>query len=435
MNYNKWYNRGMKKRTKLILLIIIALALLGIVTTLICVTTSKKNKNTVNVAFYGLEEKDVLILTKNLTQIANEKGEPYTYNFITLDSTKALRPQLTKKTDVVYTYMGANATKAADSVNPKKYAKVGMREDLLKNATVSVRTKSEVNAAGKLSIIPLLMDYYQIDFDRRILMEIGKDVVVSWNDIETVGVRAQKQYPYSILIDSGDSSEFLGLIGALTEALSGKTAYDAAVKELKAVAGKYGTDSENITRNDYEVAVRSLANEKDSPLYEATHLIARWKRSGLISQEGLNMNKNDLLNILNIGQAPVVFQTLSNRRKVIFQHTNSISSIYYPSEKDPVTRFFTVPVIAAVPLTEKECVKQGIEYLVEDKTQGILADDTGLAPVLANCHVPDHQADDVRYWIAATNEPLVPLGEEIFCEKVARDLLADVIISYIKDIQ
>ena len=34
---------------------------------------------------------------------------------------------------------------------------------------------------------------------------------------------------------------------------------------------------------------------------------------------------------------------------------------------------------------------------------------TGLSPVQKNCQVPDHQADDVHYWIAASKGPLQPL--------------------------
>lgn len=424
----------MKKRTKITLAIIIVLLVIGLVTSIICITSNIKNKNTVNVAFYGLEEKDVTLISEQLVTLKNKKGEPYTYNFTTLDSTQALRPQLTKETDVVYTYMGANARQAAAAVNPKKYETVGVSDEVLDGATISVKTKASVNEAGKYSIVPLLMDYYEIDIDRRVMSEVGVKTIVSWNDIENFAVKAEKKMPYSVLIDTGDSSEFLGLIGALTEAFSGQAAYNAAVKEISAVAYPKEGAPVNMTRTDYESALRKLADQKGSPLYEATHLLARWKASGIISQDGFNMNKHDLLNILNIGKAPIVFEPLSLRRQIVFQHTNSISSIYYPAERNPVTRYFTAPVIAAVPLTDKENVKQGIEHLLSNETQGILAQTTGLAPVLANCHIPDHQADDVRYWIAATNNPNTPLGDEIFCEKNGRDLFADVVLSYIKEL-
>ena len=72
--------------------------------------------------------------------------------------------------------------------------------------------------------------------------------------------------------------------------------------------------------------------------------------------------------------------------------------------------------------------------LSRELIQGKLADDTGLVPVLANCHVPDHQADDIRYWIAATNAPLVPLGDAIFCESSGMEVFSDALTGYIKSL-
>ena len=39
-----------------------------------------------------------------------------------------------------------------------------------------------------------------------------------------------------------------------------------------------------------------------------------------------------------------------------------------------------------------------------------LCTESGLAPVQKNCIVPDLQADDVRYWLAASNGPTLPLA-------------------------
>ncbi|MDE7140993.1 MAG: hypothetical protein K2O09_09630, partial [Treponemataceae bacterium] len=50
--------------------------------------------------------------------------------------------------------------------------------------------------------------------------------------------------------------------------------------------------------------------------------------------------------------------------------------------------------------------------LMTADTQENLSHMTGLAPVLAQCPTPDQQADDARYWVAATNAPLAGLSRE-----------------------
>lgn len=425
----------MKKRTKITLIIIIAFVLIGLITTIICISTSKKNKNTVNVAFYGLEEKNISILKKNLETIVNEKGQPYTYNYFELSSSQALLPQLKRKFDVVYTYMGKNAEQAVSYVKPKKVDSVKLSEDILQDSTISVKQKSIRDKDGNYLAVPLLMDFYEIDIDREILSDAGVTKIANWVDIETFATKTHSMgQAYSILFDANDPSEFLGTIGALTEALSGVNAYNLAVKELSEVAYPKGSKQLNLTSHDYEIAVRKLADEKGSPLFEATHLLSRWKGSNLISEQGFNMGKKDLVNIANMSEAPVLFETFSMRRKIGHRRSQYMSLIYYPSEIRADKRFFTAPVIAAVPLSGKISVKQGIELLLSDEVQGNLADDTGLIPVAANCHVPDRQADDIRYWIAATNSPLTPLGEAVFCDRTGMKLLSDVLINYISDI-
>ena len=57
---------------------------------------------------------------------------------------------------------------------------------------------------------------------------------------------------------------------------------------------------------------------------------------------------------------------------------------------------------------------------------------TGLAPVFAQCRTPDRQADDVRYWVAATNAPLAGLSREVALSKKQKDELAQDLAAKIK---
>ena len=51
--------------------------------------------------------------------------------------------------------------------------------------------------------------------------------------------------------------------------------------------------------------------------------------------------------------------------------------------------------------------------MISKEGQEKLCAQTGFAPVLAQCKTVDRQADDARYWVAATNPPLQGLSRDI----------------------
>ena len=106
------------------------------------------------------------------------------------------------------------------------------------------------------------------------------------------------------------------------------------------------------------------------------------------------------------------FTTLSVHRTYDVNAVSRFSTIYLPSKNSADLRHFTATTTYAIPLTNNEKVEYIVEQLVTTETQSNLSQTTGLAPVLANCRTPDQQADDARYWVAATNPPLAGLSRE-----------------------
>lgn len=420
----------MKKKRILIISIILAIILIAGIIAFILI---KKDRKITRVAFYGLDENNVSLIQEILSKVTDKKGNPVKYEFIVLDAEKALAPQIKRKYDAVYSYMGLNVENTIAAIKEKKSDKICLSEDILNGTTISVKQAALNNKNGLISAVPFLLDYCEIDIDRRILFGLGIKKIVNWADIENYAVEAAKQKGQAILFDSKDSSNFLAAFGAFTESISGVQAVNKTVSEIKKLLYKDGNEV-NKDRLAYENLIASLAEEPGSPLFDSTHTLARWYKNGLLTQEAFNISNNDIFNYISMEMAPIVFWNFSSRRRIKFPTTNSISTIYYPSERNPVTRYFAAPVFTAVPLSAKESVKKGIKLLVSREVQENLSRKTGLAPVLANCQVPDHQADDVRYWIAATNAPSVPLGEAAFCEKSTRDLFAESLINYIKGI-
>ena len=73
-----------------------------------------------------------------------------------------------------------------------------------------------------------------------------------------------------------------------------------------------------------------------------------------------------------------------------------------------------------------------VSHLVQKEYQEDLSRASGLAPVLAQCRTPDKQADDARYWIAATTAPLAGLSSEVYLSKEQKTKLSAEIAAKIR---
>ena len=70
--------------------------------------------------------------------------------------------------------------------------------------------------------------------------------------------------------------------------------------------------------------------------------------------------------------------------------------------------------------------------LTLEEIQENLSRGTGVAPVLAQCRTPDKQANDARYWIAATTTPLPGLANEVYLTAEQKKVITAEIIARIK---
>lgn len=118
------------------------------------------------------------------------------------------------------------------------------------------------------------------------------------------------------------------------------------------------------------------------------------------------------------------FQNLSEHRTFERPVIAKYTSVYIPAETETSVRFFTSPVILGISLSKDKIARAAIEKL-SNEFQSQLSFATGLAPVQANCSVPDVQADDVRYWVAASDEPLPALADWIFTTKGQKNAFAE----------
>lgn len=358
-------------------------------------------KNTI--AIYGLGEPQTEAIKSQLLEISEEKK--LGLDVLILSNEKSISSQLnlSPKTLAVITTSGY----AMESAVKKANKKAGVSFDLTSEMTSSMRNSAILNENKKVAAIPLLSDNLEIDIDTQAFRTSGMEAIATWNDITTFGRIQKRRIDFPLAFAGSDGQFFLDLLGGFAEAFDGQTSYNKAAEILRGAAGKK-FDAVEIAKN--------LADNPDSPLITSIRFLKNWYKNGILNANTFSLSKKDIDAFVANSLAYGIFMTLSDHRNTENKISN-YSSIYFPSDKSASSRTFTSSTIYAVSLKKSKSVEKLISDLVSADGQEKLSRATGFAPVLSHCRTPDKQADDVRYWIAATNPPNAGLGHEAYFTK------------------
>lgn len=436
-NFLLWYYLGMKKRNKIIIITGAAVFAIALVLTIILLTLGKASGK-LSVAFYGIDENQAAVIRD---EIQKAKTDKISFSFRTLDEGTPLPDQIKSGSDLLITPAGKNAFSVSNSLDSKKSP--ALSSGILSSGTsVSIRTAAVYNSNKKLVQVPILLDNMELLVSTKALKNTGTQTITTWDDIEEFTTKAKSLYPFSIVFAGSDSETLLSLVTALTEAYSGKKACDAASDLISAFFERNPT-ADSMTCFDF---VKEIAETPDTPLYTATQVLSRWHRERLVHPNVFQMTKNDVAKYLENDYSVLTFMTLSDHRKIDSNIMNRYTTLpralnnggntvgFFPSVRTATGRNLTCPMIVAIPLSTNKLTKYTVEHILKTPIQESLSAKTGLSPVLSNCTVPDIQADDVRFFVAATNAPIQPLSASAFTEKSRRDFFAKELINYILSI-
>jgi len=400
----------MKKQTKIITITAILLLIIIAITSFF-IFESRKTKT---IVFFDLNEKEVESIKAEIHKITSAENFEYISIQEDFKKVKSAKPSL------IFVKSGVNLQKAINMANKK--ASINVNESNISEITSSIRSSIPM-IEGKISAIPLLTSHMEIDIDLVAYRNSGMSKIDSWEDIEAFA-RIQKRYNDFPIIFAGKDAKFtLDMFGAMTEAFSGVEEYYNAVKIIN--------DNSEKKFNSTKVA-RLLAESNDSPFNKSFRYLKNLIDEGLIDKNVFSLTKKDVKAYIKARLSNVVFMTLDEHRNLDNNVIGRFSSIYFPSLNTANNRRFTAPETFAVPLTNKYGIKNIVSELSKTAYQEELSRATGFAPVLNHCKTPDKQADDVRYWIAATNAPLAGLSNEINITKEQQQQLLAELVLYLK---
>lgn len=366
--------------------------------------------------FYGLPERSRSAIEGELMKVRiknDTKKAPFEIR--TQDDSVPLERVLRerRRPDILFIRSGRSADLAVKYAEKKTS---GFPSGILNGMTTSV--KKAAGGAKKITGVPILIDNYEIDVSRSALRACGMKEIASWADIETVAAAVKTSAAVPVAIPAGDDKSLIDIIGAVTESLSGAETWEQAKDRLAAAVSEGRT-----TQNDFYDLLGEMTKE-GGEFYETAEMLARWQEAGILTRNVFQMTMRDITACMGEDLCAVVFMTLSEHRSVSHNVITRYISTYYPFHGQNTRRRFTSPVILAVPLSNDKAALSAVRQLAAAR-QDALSGASGLAPVQAAAAVPDRQADDVRYWVASTDEPLPALSDAVFTDSGTRAACAE----------
>lgn len=388
-------SKKLSKTNKIICILIgAAIAILANAIFLIKLSTSKPA-----IAFYNVSEKTIAA-TLNIV----EKNTGKTYESVILDSTKPLSLQM-KKTKGCQFIIAKNDCDVEEFAQKSKKVKpvpAAYLSDMPMTIAHTVKTSKNT-----IKQIPLLYDFYQIDVHYPLYMETKIENLNVWNDLVKI---AEKEKPYTrstISFGGNDDLDFLNFVGVLIES---QYSYKEYYKILNQLYEAYSKDSED-GFTDYKNLKSALETltERGSSIEGIAQLLRRLSAKGIFDFDLVKFGPETGFVYANNNQCGFFFTTLSQHRTIDRNIISNYKTVYCPSVTVNDERMFLAPEICLLPLNNSK-KSRGLIVDLCDRNQYELSSATGLAPVNKSCMTADRQADDVRYWLAASSGPLKPLS-------------------------
>lgn len=411
----------LKINFKCIILLISAFLLILFAALILIVSISSKKPVA---AFYGISErnqKQIVSVLQTTHTRKNKKSLPF--EIVSLDSSISLERVLkkSKKTDLLFIESGLNKD-YAEKLSEKKSG--GISVSLLNGMTSSIKQLVE-EKKQKIYSVPLLIDNYELDVNLEKFYSSNIKQLNVLSDLEKLAKVTKSSTPSPIVFAGADDERLINFFGALIEAVSGSETLNSAKIKIsnKIAEGK-------VSQNDFYDLLTGLTGSKGE-LNDTFKILKSWQNQGLLPKNITSITTKDITAFLQADLSTAAFMTLSDHREIDRDIISNYSSVYYPALQQNVPRSFTSPVIFAVPLS-KDKVSQKAVYKLSDELQTKLSAATGLAPVQANCPVPDVQADNVRYWVAASGTPVTPLAQSLFVSKQQQNSFAEALRSLLR---
>ena len=381
----------LKKST--IITLISALALIAVITTVFVVRSVIKKKiaeRTVNIAFYGLDEKMQEMLKKQIPQ-----EEDIILNFDVLsDFDTAL---VKSKYDMLFTWRGEvtdSLTKVAEDIPSR---------------VLDVMPNSLSRAARENKCVPIILDHCELTFSTEIIKKLGGEIPMSYTALEQY-LESAKAYVFSPFFCNGAEDRIMiDFIGAMILAKGGLSAYNKLIEELRK------TES-------LEQVLDFDCDGKGCTLRSVLETIRQWPNKGYTHPAWFNGRGNDLVYFAEDKNLGCFFTLLSEHRKISYNIIKDYTSSLFPPDQSASNYGLIAPAVSCMLLSDNSNCKRYIANFFTEEAQEELSNLSNLAPVHSRAQAYDRQADDVRFYAASCAGGAIPDLYLAVYQRRAKDL-------------
>ncbi len=414
---NLSYNKRMKttkyqfKRIYISIIAVIVI-LIGIVGIFLGIRNARK----FYITYYDIPENIQTVFTKNINKYLKQQNSNRLPQFITLNKTVSLQKALQKqkKYDLIFTYNGRNLNSILQqnsdiNINSENH-------EIFKGITTSVR--EAVIKKGTYNTVPLLTNHFETCINNSLLKATKNKTPATFQQLNKFTDLCKKyskisstsdfpvQIQWGYFLNAANDVTLLEFLGAYIESTYGISACRVLEKKI-------------IKKTTFKNLLTVKLNKKGITLENILTTFIQWRKTSLFHPDWITMTEKDVNNFMKRNEAPIVFMMLSTHRSLSYNTVNNYTVTHFPFNRKHAPSSFTAPLICGVSTAHKKtniiAAEKILSYLISTSEQGILSSETGLAPVLVKATTPDSQADNVRYWIAATSAPYEGLDKAAFC--------------------
>lgn len=373
--------------------------------------------NTTVIGFYDIPKEYVSAIESLSTKDPLPKAR-----FVVLSDKDALSTRLSRKVDVLVTWNGAltgDLSAKAKAISPSVRAR--FPSSITSSPFYAVRSES---GAAEFRVMPIALDHFETSYFTVLQKRTGQKYPETLSQLEAYAAGCKTLIENPLICAGANDDNLYGLISVIIESLAGQAGYVDFVARMKAMEKTDGIDR-----------LLSLPVGGDAPsgttFAAVLGRIKRWQQRSLILPEWYKAGERVVSVTMEDNHAAVVFMSLREHREKPFPAIKYFQANQFPPETGK-SRAVVEPSVCAMVFRATEPARVFLARLSSEAGQEALSSATKLGPATLRGEAFDVQADDARYFAAATpGGPVPDIGRAAFKDKARRSAIAAGIRAYL----
>lgn len=379
-----------------------SIILVGLITiSLITIKSNSKNKIT-KIGFYNLPENCIQVIQEILTS-----NSTINYSFKTINEKEFLSKNLHKKYQMVFCYNDANTKILANSA-------IEIPENVKSRMPSTIKTSQFYTDENKnTKIMPIAIDYFAASYLETTDRVYKIPVPETFEEIGNFAHTSKYYYSVPLLIAGEVDDNINSLFTLMVQSYGGKEAYFNMLEQIK------NTDDFS---KIYDYKIGGLADDNITVSY-LLDILKDWQKNNYFAFNWTTMPLAQTDMIIEDNHVALSFMTLSEHRTKPLPNAKYYKKLNLACDVQPV--------IVGMGFKDSEAVRIAMNRLSLPDSQELISFKTRLGPSMLQGTSYDIQADDARFFAAATETGPVPdLGTAALKTKEQRSLLAQAIRNY-----